>query len=762
MKKKIMKESGIIILGAIISHVGFAGGFPLGIAFFAAAYTEKVLRFLLFPAILISMSLTMTWENIMKYGIAMAVTMVITYMMERYAKPYKSWYTYILTGAVIIVLNISNAMVAVNMYELMTYGIIEGIFVMALSVVLAKGITGILRADSKTNPTNEEIISIGLLLGAFIYALPRDILNDYYVLETFIYFIILFFGYRYNAGIGAIAGAVCGAVMSYWNQDISLLGVMCIIGILSGIFREMGKWLNGFAYMLGIAAIGIFGMPFFINKTQMIGWISGSILFMIIPNSIFRNTDKQDTVKEDKEEQVFNTLKRTKLYGYAESFKNLAQSFTDISRYKQNLDDSDMDTMFDELSGEFCYSCSKRDDCWKKCFKATYADTRQILKSVKENGKIIREEVPGSFIKNCIYSKDFLEETVSIFERAKLNLLWHNRLLENRVAVAGQLTEMANIMEEMAMEMYEVKEIGVTLDSDIKDRLKREGIIIRNLLCVENQAKRLEIYMTVKVDKTGCIASRDIGEYLSLVCRKTMVPSLNSKTMINKEYSTVMFEEDTNFRLLYGTAKSVKNEEVISGDNYSFSELENGKMVVCLSDGVGSGIEAYRESETVIDLMEQFLEAGFSKETAVKMINSTLVVKAEEQFYPTMDICELDLYSGVCEFLKIGSSTTYIKRDNWVETIQSTSLPIGVFHQPDCDTTSKKLYDGDFIIMITDGVLDAIPLETQDETICGIIMETNTNNPKEMAKMILDKASSYQENGVLDDMTVIVLGIWKK
>ena len=41
---------------------------------------------------------------------------------------------------------------------------------------------------------------------------------------------------------------------------------------------------------------------------------------------------------------------------------------------------------------------------------------------------------------------------------------------------------------------------------------------------------------------------------------------------------------------------------------------------------MGSGIAAYRESELVIDLLEQFLEAGFSKETAVRMINSALLV----------------------------------------------------------------------------------------------------------------------------------------
>lgn len=762
MKKHLAKELGILVLGGFISQIGFAGCFPFGIAFFAAAYAERVARWALLPVILISMGLTLSLENTLKYGIAMTVTLIISLLLEKVIKSYKKWYTYVLAGSAVIGMNIANAVLSVNMYRQIVYGTIEGIFIIAFGVVLAKGVSGILRMGIRSSPTNEEIISISIIVGAFIYSLPREVLTNFYVLETFVYFIILFFGYKYNSGIGAIMGAACGIVLSFWNNDISLLGVMCLIGILAGIFRETGKFLNGLAYILGIAAIGVFGLPFFIDKAQIIGWVSGTILFMLIPNSLLTNPEKQEDVADEKKDLEFNSMKRSKLYGYSASFKNLAQAFTDTQQVKQGLDDNDMDNMFNELSGDFCYTCSKRDDCWKKRFKTTYSDTRKIIESIKENGRIVKEDIPSGFIKNCIYSKDFLEETVSVLERAKLNLLWQNRLLENRVAVAGQLTEMANIMEEMAVEICDVKDISKNMDEQIKDRLKREGVMVRNVLCVENQDKRLEVYMTVKIDNNGCIATREIAEDLSLVTKKTMVPSLNSKTIINKDYSTVLFEEDTNFRTLYGTAKTVKQEETISGDNYSFSELVNGKMVVCLSDGVGSGIEAYRESEAIIELMEQFLEAGFTKETAVKMINSTLVVKSEEQFYPTMDISEIDLYSGVCEFLKIGSSTTYIKRDNWVEVIQSTSLPIGVFHQPDCDTTSKKLYDGDFVIMITDGVLDAVPLDIQDEIMRNFIMEIKSNNPKEMAKMILDKACAYQKNEILDDMTVIVIGIWKK
>ena len=42
---------------------------------------------------------------------------------------------------------------------------------------------------------------------------------------------------------------------------------------------------------------------------------------------------------------------------------------------------------------------------------------------------------------------------------------------------------------------------------------------------------------------------------------------------------------------------------------------------------MGSGSAACKESEMVLDLVERFLEAGFSVETAIRMMNSAMVIE---------------------------------------------------------------------------------------------------------------------------------------
>ena len=99
----------------------------------------------------------------------------------------------------------------------------------------------------------------------------------------------------------------------------------------------------------------------------------------------------------------------------------------------------------------------------------------------------------------------------------------------------------------------------------------------------------------------------------------------------------------------------------ISGDNFAMMELPGGKKGVVLSDGMGSGETACRESTLVVELLEELLEAGFPEKTAIQMINTTLVMGREEIHYSTVDMTIFDLYSGECEIIKAGASSTFIR-----------------------------------------------------------------------------------------------------
>ena len=190
-------------------------------------------------------------------------------------------------------------------------------------------------------------------------------------------------------------------------------------------------------------------------------------------------------------------------------------------------------------------------------------------------------------------------------------------------------------------------------------------------------------------------------------------------------------------------------------------ELPAGRQAVALSDGMGSGEEAFRESAMVVEMLEELLEAGFPVETAIRMMNTALVMGREEIRFSTLDISIFDLYDGTVELIKAGASTTFIRHGTEMERICSTNLPLGVLQELELQSVKRKVASGDLVIMITDGVLDALPVGEQEFLLDTIIRGTNLNNPREMAHHILEQVLEWSGEEPLDDMTVLVVGIWR-
>jgi stage II sporulation protein E len=350
---------------------------------------------------------------------------------------------------------------------------------------------------------------------------------------------------------------------------------------------------------------------------------------------------------------------------------------------------------------------------------------------------------------------------VGMDEYQKVHTAWNARMDEQRVAVATQLTEISGIMEGAIRRAYDTKE-DTSLERKLKKAFGKKGILLKSTYVYDNKDQRKEVYLTIRTRKKNRVSNKEAAEILSDMMGTAMMPSHEMRAFVRNEYTDTCFVERTNFEVLYGMERCVGDYQQISGDSFSFMRKAEGQFLASLSDGMGTGLNAYQESEKVVDLLEQFLEAGFSKETAVKMINSALVLRSDGKTFSTIDISSIDLYSGVCEFLKIGAAASFIRRGNWVEVISSTSLPAGIFQQTDLEKTCRKLYDGDMVIMVTDGVLDVLPVEHQEKLMKDIILEHQTNNPKELAEYIISRVRQYKNGRFCDDMTVLVMGVWKR
>lgn len=447
---------------------------------------------------------------------------------------------------------------------------------------------------------------------------------------------------------------------------------------------------------------------------------------------------------------------------FADSLKHLSKTFLKLESYKGTFTKEELEEMFEKVTDKVCRNCENREMCLGEKRVHTYQAMHEILCAAVEYGAELNIELKRKLKSQCILAPRFLRETLEVFENAKEILMWNNRMVQNREGYAGQLKSFAKMIQ------YTTRELDAGIFEDehmekrLKTRLKKAGIRMLSAIFYMTPQGKYEIHLTVKAMKGQSVSTRELVRLVGDSVGREMMPGRGERPVIGEDYCTVACMEGARFHTLQGVARIGKGCEKISGDTFLMTELPGGKQGIALSDGMGSGEDAFRESSMVVEMLEELLGAGFPVKTAVQMMNTALVIGREEVRFCTVDVTLFDLYEGACEFVKAGAAATFLKRQGEVEIIRSATLPIGVLQDIEIDTETRRLESGDYVIMVTDGVMDALPAGEQDVLMCTFIQDTDILNPRELAHHILGRVLEWSGEVPLDDMTVLVAGLWSK
>lgn len=367
---------------------------------------------------------------------------------------------------------------------------------------------------------------------------------------------------------------------------------------------------------------------------------------------------------------------------------------------------------------------------------------------------------------------------------SRQQVLEAQRLWENRQMLCNNLDEMSQIMAKIAGEVFQLSPLPLREERLIIRALKQEGITVRELFYMEQPRQCDSAEQQEEQGMAGAAlglhmqshrmighSSQEIADMLSVLLGRRLIVSVTSPSQIEGREGTYLFVEEPRFVLLSGSARAVKEGETVSGDNYSIIQSDRGWTTVLLSDGMGCGEEASADSSQVLEMIERMLEAGFETDMAVSLVNSALMATGNlsgRRNMSTLDICSLNLYQGMCEFRKIGGAASFLKSNSYVEQISLPGLPLGILPTGAsedaqgalCQSVSRELIDNDYIIMVSDGVLDALRGNGYENAMIQYLECMREQHPEEMAGNLLQYVLRCSQGRIADDMTILVLGVF--
>ena len=249
------------------------------------------------------------------------------------------------------------------------------------------------------------------------------------------------------------------------------------------------------------------------------------------------------------------------------------------------------------------------------------------------------------------------------------------------------------------------------------------------------------------------------------VIEKMLTDVLKEKIVLNDEAclgNRLNFLSDDKYVMAVGTADSIKSKSDVSGDSVLNIRLKDGKYLLAISDGMGSGRAAKESSSNALKMLENLLLAGFQKEESLELINTSLINQNKEVF-ATLDIAIIDLYKGNIEFIKSGACPTYIKKGDKVQILKANSLPAGIVPNANLQVYDKDIDSNEIMLMCSDGILDSnVEYKNKELWLRYVLEDIETTNTKKIADLVLNEAIDNNYGVAKDDMTIIACRFLKK
>ena len=553
---------------------------------------------------------------------------------------------------------------------------------------------------------------------------------------------------------GMLTGAAVGTVMGI-AMDISHGGapfytmVFAFSGLLAGVFGKHGRILFTLSFLVANAIAVICAWDSDRYLGALLECFCAAVVFVLLPTQLLTHVG---VILQRMERGSGETNLRRYVAGHVRELGDAYAELFEVVRrnIEEPYNDENIARIFDRAADQVCVKCKFKNRCWN----AEYVDTLSAMNdascAMQEHGSLENTDFPGFFREKCVSLMPFVAAVNGELRAMAYRRQRQAKLSENRSAAWGQYQDMAAMLGRIAAELGSVNGADPlaerrlqrylkSLDIDAETAVYRDG---RGRLRVSIESGRLSPLTGLDdwLEKLSAV----VGVRL---CLPNELPDgCSCMTLLEAEPLAVSV----------GIAALKKRGEKVSGDRGSYFKTDSGVLCVILSDGMGTGSEAAKESAEIVGILEKFLRSGADPAVAMKLLNSVMLLRGGDDSwgYATVDLMCVDLFSGETCFYKYGAAPSYVMNSGRIRRIKGETLAAGLNlgdgEAP--DLVRMRLRPGSTAVIASDGVI-----VDEDDGWLKTLLQKSGEDMKSLAKATLKEAE--QQYGAEDDMTVVTVRV---
>ena len=681
------------------------------------------------------------------------------------------------------------ASLIVNLVKILTkvfliYDLLSAISMSLLIVIFYKIFVNSLEVITNYNEkmafSIEEILGASLMLAISLCCFGEMKVLGFSIRNILSILIVLVLGWKNGILIGTTAGATIGVTLGIIsNNEPIVVAAYTISGMIAGILNKFGRIGVIVGFIMGNIILSYVSNGLIVNIILIKEILIAGIALLVVPKNINLKMDNRFDSRNllpistnrglGKSKETANKLNNFSrvIQDMANTYKKVAATTIDeedvkeqnkqkfIAELLNNLDNMKENILLDiieDIEGESV------DEVFLLLLDKQFITDNDLLKILTKNDNCLVDLKDN---KTRIDVERMTNAINSAYRISKMSFIWNIKLNEEKKNFETQLNGVSKAISELAENISSELDLNESYENkkeQIIFLLKQREIFIREIFINKKDSERYNIELYAEDCK---INEKYLVNIVSKVLEEKVI--IKSKESIkNDKIIKYILISDDKYILDIGLSVATKDNMPISGDTIIQKKLKDGKYLIILSDGMGSGIKARENSKILTSMLQRLLDSGFNKETSIELINSNLISMSEEEF-ATLDMAIIDLYKGNIEFIKNGACPTYFKSSKKIQIIKSQTLPTGVINNISTDVFDKDIEDEVLFVMCSDGIIDSnIEFKNKELWIKYLIEDMENSNSKKMSDIILNEAIDNNYGKVKDDMSVIVGKIIRK
>lgn len=567
------------------------------------------------------------------------------------------------------------------------------------------------------------------------------------VARCMVIFAIFIYMYIGNCQNSVITAVCFGMITDIGRGDIFYSGIYGITAAILSVMKVSGVYQIAVVYTVisGIAALicGDSGL----GLSTLLESMTATAVFVTLPQSVLEHIGGlfYTAKMQDKPQRVVKSDNiKYRLSAFSGAINHVYETLESIGNISKKGNSADISYVFDRAADTACRKCPISGNCWDKDYMSTYGVMNDITETLRKKGYVTPSDFPYHFSARCLNISKLvgaINEEYSLYMRRVM------REREEKSRQRLMAKQYAGIQRaivslgESAGETEYFPEYERRIQHILKcyDKSARASVYaVSGRLCIElfGMGEREESDIYQMCESFSLSLGRDFYKAERVKMGKNILYRIREKEKFSVSVSVGVREK--------------KGEEVC-GDSNMYFVTDDGRAVLMLSDGMGSGEEAHLASKNALSLITRFIKAGCSIEESVMAVLPVLSMNVEKIGFVTLDLLEINMFTGESKLLKYGASPTYVKRGGKVQKYISGAFPPGL--EENTESVNKPVYfrlnEGNVVIMGTDGVLEEANLTELENLI------KSEDDPKALTNMLIETAAKNKDR-VSDDMTVLV------